>query len=369
LKLDSLKYIALKGFKLSQFIVMRLPSIGRFQPLRGEFSAYELLRQNQIDGEVILERQDPGVCMAGSMTELALFEQNDHQPWPIFWTKAKNALLVGKLLHWRDDRDRICLEGIYNSVSKGSFLKDEWSGQLLHAQPENLPGAWTSLLSNWNDGKNYYHWILDGLTRLAVRDLLPEPTTILIPSNSPKFVTDSLRLLGLEDQTFIAPNHPVRLERYYFCSPTSMTGVWNPFGYHWIREKFSHIYAEPESGPPIFMTRRSATRVPGNLDEIEKLFRSAGFSIIDCGELSISEQIIALSGAPAVAGLHGAAMTNLLWVRKDTPVLELFQPNFLNACYEQIAIHGGLDYEFSILAGDEDCLMIHEWLTRRCLIR
>ena len=30
-------------------------------------------------------------------------------------------------------------------------------------------------------------------------------------------------------------------------------------------------------------------------------------------------------------------MTNLPWANPETPVLEFFQPGYLNACYEQIA--------------------------------
>lgn len=300
------------------------------------------------------------------MTERAAFRQHDHQPWPIFWTESTDARLVGRMLHWRDTHDRICSEGIYHLPTRRRLSEDKWNAQMISKDPVGLAGAWTSVLSNWNDGRNYYHWLLDGLTRLAVRDRLPETTKILIPTNPSRFVTETIRLLSLEDQAVPAPAECVQPERFYFCSPTAMTGVWNPYGYQWLRKQFSPHFAEAGSGPPVFLTRRGASRLPDNLADIEGHFSSQGFRIIDCGSLSVLDQIRALSSAPAVAGLHGAAMTNLLWARSGTPVLEIFQPGYLNACYEQIAYQGGLSYQYEILHTTSSLQDLKRWCDQAC---
>lgn len=316
----------------------------------------------ELEGGLIASSQEPGSCPPGSMTEKANFQQHDHQPWPVFWVRSNDARLVGRMLHWRDTSDRICSEGVFHLPTRRRLSEDKWSAQLLLPEPTRLPGAWTSIISNWNDGRNYFHWLLDGLTRLAVRDQLPEPTKILIPANPSGFVTETIRLLGLENQAVPAPAECLQPERFYFCSPTAMTGVWNPLGYRWLRTQFSRYFAEAGSGPSVFLTRRGASRLPDNLPEIEARFSSAGFRIIDCGSMSVHHQILALSSAPAIAGLHGAAMTNLLWARPGTPVLELFQPGYLNACYEQIAFHGELDYAHHVLEAESPLRRIEDWL-------
>lgn len=140
-----------------------------------------------------------------------------------------------------------------------------------------------------------------------------------------------------------------------------MTGVWNPVGFNWLREKFSQFQSPRSDGAPIFLTRRGITRIPNNISEIEDYFTSNGYHVIDCGRLSVKEQIRLASAAPAIAGLHGAAMTNLLWARPRTPVLELFMCGHLNACYEQIAFQGGLHYRGSILDGRNDIQRIGRW--------
>lgn len=236
---------------------------------------------------------------------------------------------------------------------------------MLVPDPMQLPGAWTSLLSNWNDGRNYFHWMLDGLTRLQVRERLPEATKILIPAKPSGFVTETLMLLGLEALAVPAPAECISPERYYFCAPTAMTGVLNPLGFDGLRRSFSPHFAERGSGRPIFLTRRGGNRIPENLAEIEALFEAAGYDIIDCGAITVLEQIRSISAAPAIAGLHGAAMTNLLWAAPGTPVLEIFQPTFLNACYEQIAFQGGLSYSHLVLEEKDPLPAIGEWLSAR----
>jgi len=83
---------------------------------------------------------------------------------------------------------------------------------------------------------------------------------------------------------------------------------------------------------------------------------------VDCAKLDFRQQIERASAAPAIAGIHGAAMTNILWSRPGTPVLEIFQPQFLVACYEQIALQGQLDYTPHVLEGESPLHGIQEWL-------
>ena len=168
-------------------------------------------------------------------------------------------------------------------------------------------------------------------------------------------------MLGLEEQVMAPPASCIQPERYYFCSPTSMTGVWNPMGYSWLRQAFSRFLASPRSGPPIFLTRRGGSRVPANIAEIEAIFTRYGFQIVDCGAIPVAEQIRSASGAAAIAGLHGAAMTNLLWGHAGVPVMEIFQSSYVNACYEQIAFHGKLRYQHHILGTGRDASSLDRW--------
>lgn len=325
-----------------------LPRAGNFRPLRGGFSAFELLEKSALSGAVLQHAQTPGPCPGGSMTERCGMRQHDYQPWPIFWVTSDDARLVGKASDWRNEADFRCSEAVYHYQERRSLRQDRLFAQILVKKPVILPGAWTSLASTWADGRNYYHWLLDSLTRLMVRETLPEPTRILIPESTGSFVAETLEMLGLTHQVVRPAANCVQPERYYFCAPTAMTGACNPTGYGWLRKRFEPYSERKKTGPPVFLTRRGGARAPDNLAEIEETFSNEGFAIVDCGTISVKEQIRVTSMAPRIAGLHGAAMTNLLWARPGIPVLEIFQPGYLNACYEQIALHGCLSYRYEI---------------------
>ncbi|MEO8613574.1 MAG: glycosyltransferase family 61 protein, partial [Luteolibacter sp.] len=165
-----------------------------------------------------------------------------------------------------------------------------------------------------------------------------------------------------DSETMVAEHSCIQPETYYFCSPGSMTGAWNPMGYDWLRRNLSRHFLEAKSGPPIFLTRRSSVRMPENLPLIEDALVAKGFEIVDCSQHSVRSQITKISAAPMIAGLHGAAMTNLLWAPPQTPVIEIFQPGHLNGCYEQIAFHGSLIYSYGINEANGIPKFLMDWL-------
>jgi hypothetical protein len=351
----------LKAFHGFDRFAAKLPPVCAFQPAKGAFSAYERLSEGILEGKILLERQQPGPCPTGSMTAESGLRQHDHQPWPVFWTRADDARLTGSLRQWRDPAGRVCREGNYHLLQRRRLGEDRLFAPWFPGKATRLEGAWTSLASNWGDGRNYFHWITDNLTRLLVREHLPEPTRILLPRTTAPYIGETLELLGLASDYDNPPATNLLPERYYFCSPVAMTGVWNPLGFDWLRERFRKYFRPPASGPPVFLTRRGGTRVPGDLPVIERVFANAGFEIVDCGTLGIRQQIELTSGAKAVAGIHGAAMTNLLWSTSGMPVLELFLPSYLNACYEQIAFQGNLDYRHQTLGASGALDSISGW--------
>jgi capsular polysaccharide biosynthesis protein len=361
LPMPTLRSIIFRMVRYMDVVASKLPKAGGFQPLKGSFSAYQELKNGNLKGHIITEKQSVGPIPSDSITKRCALRQNDFQPWPVFWVVTSDARLIGKSRIWRDANDRYCLEGGYHLQERRRLCEDRLMAQILPGSPRALKGAWTSIASNWGDGRNYYHWLTDNLTRLHTRELLPEPTKVLLPVSTAPYIRESLELLGIASDCASPEETALKPERYYFCSPLAMTGVWNPLGFEWLRKRFSPYFLPSGSGRPIFLTRRSSTRIPDQLEAIESLFLQAGFEIIDCGSISMRQQIEATSAASAIAGIHGAAMTNILWAPPDTPVLELFQPAYLNACYEQIAFQGQLKYESLVLEEVDYISRISSW--------
>jgi hypothetical protein len=356
-----IRYVAYLFLTWVEKMAGRIPAVGCFRPVRGGFSALNLLDDNKLVGQIHVPRQASGSCPAGSITQKCGHRQHDHQPWPIFWAKAENATLFGRTLMWRNENDEICTEGSFGKTYRLKLNEGPLLERLILPKPMRLEGAWTSLVSNWSHGHNYFHWITDSLTRLYLREQLPETTRILIPQNPPRFITDSLDMLGLSEMAQPSPSVHLQVGKYYFLSPMVLTGNHNPLGYEWLRSKFETFIDPSPNGRPIFLTRRGAARTPSNLLEIERIFESKGFEIIDCGRIGIKEQMRLSSSAPAIAGLHGAAMTNIIWATEGIQVLEIFEKSYLNGCYEQIAFERNLDYT-AIIREHNITELIREWV-------
>jgi len=82
------------------------------------------------------------------------------------------------------------------------------------------------------------------------------------------------------------------------------------------------------------------------------ILKAEGWAIIQAEKLSFREQIALFAGARAVCAVHGAGLTNLLWSPPGCHVLELCAANFLNGCYESMAVYNGLDHRYLVFEAD-----------------
>lgn len=101
----------------------------------------------------------------------------------------------------------------------------------------------------------------------------------------------------------------------------------------------------PAGGPRIYLSRRDArTRMLENEAAVVETLAGRGFEEVLMGELPPSEQVRIAAEASAVAGPHGAALTNIVFCAPGAPVFEFFNPEAGTTAYFQIARSVGLDY-------------------------
>jgi len=178
-------------------------------------------------------------------------------------------------------------------------------------------------------------------------------------------------MLGILERVRETRERHLLVENYYFSSPVGPTGCVNPRSVRWLRDSFIR-HASSYSTPEYFFVKRTGkTRGIKNQQELCDYFLSIGWGVIDLERLSFSEQIAWFSNAKAIVAEHGAGLTNLLWCRPECRVMELCADNFLNGCYEGIAICCGLRHEFRIFPANHLSLMhveldeIKRWVSRQ----
>jgi hypothetical protein len=95
--------------------------------------------------------------------------------------------------------------------------------------------------------------------------------------------------------------------------------------------------------------------------KIAAMLSERGFESVDCGKMSVQEQAEVFGSAEVVVGAHGAALTNLVFCRPGTLVVELFSPAYVNPCYRDLCIAANLRHAAVIGNGkDWDLSTVHD---------
>lgn len=315
---------------------------------KGFTSDYAKLNKGQLSGGITCKSQQLPVPDPNSESIRCGLNQFSHANWPIFWTHHRNARLLGKSLVHIDSAGRACREAMHGPHA--------WSDPILASRsspsPKILSGKWTSLISRWDYGVNYYHWVMDGLTRLCQLECLPSDTGILMHKLAKPFAREALAQLGLSERVRYVDEDHLLVEEYYFLSPTAISGCANPLGLSWLRKRFLNEKLTEVGTEKLFITRRAATRTVLDLELVENAFMRAGWTIVDPAKMNWDSQRLLFSKAAMVAGIHGAGMTNLVWVPAGTPVVEWMPSKFRNACYEGISILLGNPHHVMLCPSD-----------------
>ena len=206
----------------------------------------------------------------------------------------------------------------------------------------------------WYEG--YFHWNMDALPKLYFisQDTNLKNAKLIIPNYylKIKYIKESLLLLGFNENNFISVDYSkvCYCKSISYCPPFTISG-----NYHTeITLKMAAVLknrADTSTNKPIrliYVTRRNAQkRKIINESEIEKILVKFGFEIIETDNLSYVEQIHLFNAAKWLISIHGAALTNMLFMNKATNVLEIRNENDAsNNCYFSLASAMGLNYYY-----------------------
>lgn len=322
---------------------------------RGTFSALEMLERGEVEGRVLLRDQGRPTAAPDSIMVRSKLGQHQEQPWPVFWTHHKNIHLSGSSLIPRNVHGQLCAEAGYRPAS----LRDDpsyWHNP--GSSPTHLKGNWTSVLSRWipqDRIANYAHWLFDALPRLAVLPEFPPDTRVLVPAQLPRFATETLGHLNLQNRCRPTPETDLLVEDFYFSAPTSMIVCYNPYAVEFLRKSFLPLSRPADNSPKkIFVQRTGRKRSAEKPEELHSFFQARGWHLCDTAQMSFTEQVSLFASADAVCGVHGAGFSNCAWCRPGTKIIELFCDRYLSGCFEWLAQAVQADYHALVFPTNEN---------------
>lgn len=106
----------------------------------------------------------------------------------------------------------------------------------------------------------------------------------------------------------------------------------------------------PGTGPLLYISRNEASmRRLMNEDEIVPGLKELGFHIMKPGELSLKDQVAAFRDAKIVVAVHGAGLTNLIFCRPGTTLVEIFPDKGVHgSAFLRISSQLGFNYYFVV---------------------
>ena len=196
------------------------------------------------------------------------------------------------------------------------------------SKSRSLKGNWYSIISYFSG--SYHHWLWDDLPRLiTAMPHLPSDTQFLIPENPKDYHLEALAALGIEQ--FRLHEHSseteTKVERLWFATPLghSEWAATAPAVVSQLRDSFrKFVQPEQTNDRKIYISRQKARqRRIVNENELLSIIIEHGFEMVFAEDLTFREQGKLFGQASCILGVHGAGLTNMIFAKPGTEVLEI----------------------------------------------
>ena len=210
--------------------------------------------------------------------------------------------------------------------------------------------------------EGYFHWLIEAIPRVEIlRKSLPnglEGIDKFIVNKADKLpiIIESLSLLNIPLDKLIFSDVSTHIQAKMLVIPSLAGYTGNPSAWacEFLRESFLKHKIDIKPIGKIYISRsRAKYRKIVNEESVIACVSKFGFTPIYLEEHTFAMQIAILSNAEVIVAPHGAGLSNLIWCKAGTKVLEIFSPNYVNVCFWAIAEQVGLDYFYLIGDGEK----------------
>jgi hypothetical protein len=213
----------------------------------------------------------------------------------------------------------------------------------------------------WSAG-NYYHWLIDSLPRLlsVKEELASDKFSLLLPSDPPKFIVNTLKWFNISDITYINKGEYLYISELLLPYYLAGSGHIHPEKVSLVKSFFTKAINSTVNFEKIYVSRgkQKARRVK-NESEIVEIMIKHGFKVVYFEDHSFDEQVNLARKAKIMISSHGANLTNVMFMEAKTKVLELIRSDTPNFCYWALASVCGIRYYYQLcdVVGHDDLLV------------
>jgi glycosyl transferase family 61 len=186
----------------------------------------------------------------------------------------------------------------------------------------------------------YFHFINSILPRIGLlkRMTTPDRPEILVSQRQP-FARDLLQALDIEPSELTG--RWLRVDTLVYLSPFTFQGdhFTRPrFGSQLIREVLQPVMPPRGGGRRIYLSRSDApVRRLANEDEISPILEEFSFETIAIGSMPIRGQMQLFAEASHLLSVHGAGLSNMIFMPEDATATEIVSPSRLWPTFRMLA--------------------------------
>ncbi len=196
---------------------------------------------------------------------------------------------------------------------------------------------------------NYFHWITDVLPKilwLKEKNNL-DTKKIFLPNFKNNFQKDTLRLVTKDYETS-KQNKNILINNGYYIPEFHPSGC--PRLKYLLQTKnfFLNKFKCKHGNQKIYISRnKSKRRKLINERELISKLRKRDFKIVYMENLSFKQQVIQSAKSKLIVSLHGAGLTNLIWMKINSKTIEIRDPDdiYLNPFYV-LCQRLGIEYNY-----------------------
>jgi capsular polysaccharide biosynthesis protein len=236
----------------------------------------------------------------------------------------------------------------YKLVSKSVYSKQIYNKlgfsyrvkHLLLQRPIDLKNVNSALcFDSWYYG--YFHWMTECMPRyfMALIDLSHD--IYFVPPLLEGYHFESLIALGFQTDELYRITKTVKAENLMLYERLAPSGNYNESVIRKMSSKIKSQLKINDQYPKrmIYVSREKASRRKViNEDQIITILKHYGFEIICFEDYSFSEQVKLMAETKILISIHGAGLTNMMFMKPNTHVVEIRKEmDNSNLCYYSLA--------------------------------
>ncbi len=200
----------------------------------------------------------------------------------------------------------------------------------------------------------YYHWMFDILPRINLlkqSGAFESIDQFIIDYTDIPFQTETLALAGVPSSKILRSNNHwnfhIKADELVLPSLISPNDTPALEACLYLRSLFEKEIASENGGKKIYIQRLSGRTII-NETGILNILEPLGFQIVHPEKLTVAQQAKLFTESEFIVGPHGAGLTNIVFCKPETRVIDIFAPEWINPCYWKLACALKLNYGYII---------------------